>query len=714
MTSIRRNSFTYHKELFDNQYGNLSEFDCFLPIDTTIEKKKRIKSTTGKPNEEYYKWQFLSAIVNSGMYAKDYIGTEVYFPKGNKTSAPIKFDGAIFDDKNWFVHYCNWRKSNVSKQEELDWLRQHLIGVIEFKKEDAKDIETVYNQQLKPALKESERDFCLGILYDTERLYLFRKQGTKFIRLSDEYNQKGDKSSTKELSLHLPDPYRNIPNFDSLIDWTHPKEIDRSKRTINDLDIISGVQSRQINDAMSAILRTMDERGMVNQRGYEILVQILAMKIFDEKRNENIPSNYLKFFITNQEKSVNNLNDPQIQSFIERINELREDAEGVYFRILEEDPFNKKNENHISLLVQVVSQFQDYSFVLSHKTDLYQMVFHRFAAEFSKQQNAQFVTPLPIIDFLVNIVNPRNGESVIDPTVGIADFLSVSYVNSNSKLDDNNIFGIDIDPQMIMLATLNMLLNGDGNAKLKAQPGQGSIMYKYDNRGELIELVPQFNKNGDWDNRKDNRKLKKFDVVLTNPPFGEDRAWRPNPSTGEIDLAECYELWNIARPGDWIDKGLVFLENAYRILADNGRMGIVLSNSLASIERWQKAREWFMDSMRVVAIFDLPPNVFAETGVNTTLIIAYKPKQNELEKLKNDGYRIFFKDIKKIGYEIRTSKRVKKFEPEYKINFSTFDVEIDRDGNPILNEEFSDTVREFKDWCKTQELTLQDLFIKDK
>lgn len=714
MTSIRRNSFTYHKELFDNQYGNLSDFDCFLPIDTMIGKKTRIKSTSGKPNEEYYKWQFLSAIINSGMYAKDYIGTEVYFPKGNKTSAPIKFDGAIFDDKNWFDHYSNWRKSNVSKQEELDWLRQHLIGVIEFKKEDAKDIETVYNQQLKPAMKESERDFCLGILYDTERLYLFRKQGTKYIRLSDEYNQKGDKSSTKELSLHLPDPYRNIPNFDSLIDWIHPKEIDRSRRTINDLDIISGVQSRQINDAMSAILRTMDERGMVNQRGYEILVQILAMKIFDEKRNENIPSNYLKFFITNQEKSVNNINDPQIQSFIERINKLREDAEGVYFRILEEDPFNKKNNNHISLLVQVVNQFQDYSFVLSHKTDLYQMVFHRFAAEFSKQQNAQFVTPLPIIDFLVNIVNPRNGESVIDPTVGIADFLSVSYVNSDSKLDDNNIYGIDIDPQMIMLATLNMLLNGDGNAKLKAQPGQGSILYKYDNRGELIELVPQFNKNGDWDNRKDNRKLKKFDVVLTNPPFGEDRAWRPNPSMGEIDLAECYELWNIARPGDWIDKGLVFLENAYRILSDNGRMGIVLSNSLASIERWQKAREWFMDSMRVVAIFDLPPNVFAETGVNTTLIIAYKPKQNELEKLKKDGYRIFFKDIKKIGYEIRTSKRVKKFEPEYKINFSTFDVEIDRDGNPILNEEFSDIVKEFKDWCKTQEVTLQDLFIKDK
>jgi type I restriction enzyme M protein len=315
--------------------------------------------------------------------------------------------------------------------------------------------------------------------------------------------------------------------------------------------------------------------------------------------------------------------------------------------------------------------------------------------------------------YWVSIVNPRNGETVIDPTVGIADFLSVSYVNSDSKLDDNNIFGMEIDPQMIMLATLNMLLNGDGNAKLKSEPGHGSILHKFDHKGDLLELVPQHNKNGNWDNRKDNLKLKKFDVVLTNPPFGEDRAWRPK-TPSEKELAECYELWNIARTGDWMDKGLIFLENAYRILADNGRLGIVLSNSIASIDRWQKAREWIMENMRIVAIFDLPANVFAETGVNITLLVGYKPIPKELQKLKINGYKIFFKDIQKIGYEIRTTKRVKKFEPLYKINYTNFDVEIDREGKPILNEEFSSTICEFREWCKSQEKTLQDLFIKAK
>jgi len=702
--------FSTYKEKFDRLYGREESFDCFLPVNESLNSKTAIKNVTGKANEEYYKWQFLYALVHSGMYAKDFLGTEVYFPKGNKSSAPIKLDAAVFDDKEWFDYYKKWRRSH--DQSALDWLRKHLIAALEFKKEDGKNIEAVYNQQLKPAMKESERDFCLGILYDAEKLFLFRKHHNRFLRLNGEFNLKGEESTTKELSLHLPETYRNIPTFDELLDWIRPKVIDRSKRSIKDLDTVTGVQSRQINDAMSAVLRTMDEKGMVNQHGYEILVQIIALKIFDEKQNEKTPSKRLRLYITDEESGYANLNDPKIKSFLERVSKLRQQAEGTYHQVLRDNPIVETNASHVGVLVQVIKQFQDYSFVLSHKTDLYQLVFHRFATEFAKQQNAQFVTPLPLIDFLVNIVNPRNGETVVDPTVGIADFLSVSYVNSKSKLDDDNIYGMDVDPQMIMLATLNMLLNGDGNAKLKAQPGQGSILHKFDTASALLELIPHLNKNGSWDKRGDGKKLKKFDVVLTNPPFGEDRAWRPTPE--EIPLAECYELWNIAKSGDWIDKGLVFLENAYRVLDDNGRLGIVLSNSLASIDRWQTARNWLLEKMRVVAVFDLPANVFAETGVNTTLVVAYKPTTAELQKLKKNDYKIFFRDIQKVGYEIRTSKRVKLFETKYRINYKTFDIEIDDEGEAVVDEEFNLTVSEFREWCKGQEKTLQDLFIKSK
>jgi len=604
-----------------------------------------------------------------------------------------------------------------------------LIVVLEFKKEDNKNVADVWEKQLKAYLNESRRPFCLAVLYDTERLYLFRKHNNKFLRYSEEFNTKGEDSKTKELALHLPDPYLNLPSFDDLLEWTETQTVDRSKRAITDLDIISGVHSTQINDAMSSILRTMDKVGMVNQKGFEILIQILSLKIYDEKRNEKTPKRFLDFYITDEEKNFKTLADKSLQEFIKRINDLRDEASGTYYRILKDNPLNVKNENHIKVLIEVVYQFQDYSFVRSHKTDLYQLVFYKFATPFSKDQNAQFVTPLPLIDFLVNIVNPRNGETVIDPTVGIADFLSVSYVNSDSKLDDKNIYGMDIDEQMVMLATLNMLLNGDGNATIVAQAGYGSLLSKFDHTGNVIELQPTMNKNGNWDKRLDDKRLKKFDVVLTNPPFGEDRAFVPKDNK-DLEMIQCYELWQLysnkgeeqpqgkkgkaKKQANKIDLGVVFLENAYRILRENGRMGIVLSNSIASIDTHKIARRWLMDKMRIVAIFDLPANVFAETGVNISIIVAYKPNKKELEKLKKQNYQIFARDIQRIGYEVKTSKRVKFFSPIYKINYDNFETEIDSDGRAILDEEFTETIVDFKKWCLSQEEQLQDIFIKAK
>lgn len=60
-----------------------------------------------------------------------------------------------------------------------------------------KNIETIWNQQLKPALKESENDFCLGILYDTEKTLSFKKRQGKFLRLDESYNTKKEKAKLK-------------------------------------------------------------------------------------------------------------------------------------------------------------------------------------------------------------------------------------------------------------------------------------------------------------------------------------------------------------------------------------------------------------------------------------------------------------------------------------------------------------------------------------
>ena len=127
-------SFSQVKLEFDKKYSSALEFNNFLSEHLILNKKTALKKKNGSKNEQYYKWQLLYALVNSGMYAKDYIGTEVFFPKGNKNSAPIKFDCAIFDDVNWFEYYKSYHADK--SQESLDWLRKHIIAVVEIKKED--------------------------------------------------------------------------------------------------------------------------------------------------------------------------------------------------------------------------------------------------------------------------------------------------------------------------------------------------------------------------------------------------------------------------------------------------------------------------------------------------------------------------------------------------------------------------------------------------
>jgi type I restriction enzyme M protein len=154
-------TFTEAKQEFDSKYENVAEFDCFIQEHLTFNKKTNFKKKNGTKNEQYYKWQFLYSIIQSGLFAKDYIGTEVHFPKGNKSSAPLKLDGAIFDDITWFDKYKDYHENG--NNESLEWLREHLIVSLEFKKEDNKNITDVWDKQLKAYLNESRRPFCLAV-----------------------------------------------------------------------------------------------------------------------------------------------------------------------------------------------------------------------------------------------------------------------------------------------------------------------------------------------------------------------------------------------------------------------------------------------------------------------------------------------------------------------------------------------------------------------
>ncbi len=734
-------TFATAKIEFDTAHKNAKTAKCIVPVNGKSKSDASIRDVHGNPSEEYYKWQFIHSAIKSGFYSSDFIGVEVQFPKGN--SAVLRLDGAIFDNADWLDHYNDYWKDRHS--EDLDWLNAHLLAVIEFKKND-KEIEKVFSTQVKPAMKEKEPAdaYVLGIYYGADRLYLFQRRGGKFLRYDEGKNQKAEDSKVGDLSLHLPDAYGYLPSFDDLVKRVNrPASLDRSKRSIQDLDVITTIASVQIKTALSDVLRALDKVNLVDQRGYGIFLQTFALKVFDEKRNEKHPQRFLEFYVTDAEAGFHDLSDAPVKGFIKRIHALRDEAASEYQKIFALNVIDWRDPNDVRAVIAIANAFQDFSFVLSSKSDLYQLVFYNFANSFKRDEAAQFLTPLPVIDFIVRLVNPRDGETVFDPCCGIADFLSLSFVHALDKpdgwkLDDANVYGVDLDKNMVSLATLNMLLNGDGEAKLFARPDKGSILTKIADSSPpaLVDLIPSEHARGQWDNWPDKTQLKKFDVVLTNPPFGEDRAYRVKTDADRA-VIEMYETWHLSRQktdnedafgakhergkgkppsskgSDALDLGIVFLENAYRSLKDNGRFGIVLSNSIASINKWTRIREWLMDRVRIVALFDLPANVFAETGVNTSIIVAYKPAPKALKKLNEQGYSIFVRDIHRVGYEKRTSKRNVFFNPVYEIDETTFEISVDAGGNPVLDEEFTATRAEFCQWALGQEKTLQDLFLKE-
>jgi len=706
-------TFSESKLKFDQKFKAQSKLSrSMCTVDGKFVDSIPIKDAHGNPNEEYFKWQFIYSLIDSDLIQRDFIGTEIYFPKGNIGSAPIKIDAVVFSDTDWLDYYKRYREEK--DQDALAWLRKSAVFMIEFKRDgDVKKIEQIFNSQIKATLKESDCAKVLGAYYDKGRLYLFKKVGNEIFRLDNSKNYPNSQRILEQYQLEITDPYYLIPNHQQLLKVNADLvSADPSSRFIEDLDVIFTMNDESIRSSLANILRSLDAVSLFNEEGYHVLIQMLAVKIFDEKQAEQHGCK-IGFYILDSEHDFKKLTDTGIQKFIKRIDDIFQDARKFYKNILGENKINWKNIRQVRVAADIAYHFQRFSFVRSRKSDLYQLVFYNFATKFKKDENAQFLTPLPIINFLVNLVNPGRRETVCDPCCGIGDFLSISYVNSDGKLDDRNLYGFDNDYNMTVLAQLNMLLNGDGNACIKYMPQKGSIVHKLNVENEVVDLIDNLHHSGKWDAWPDDTKINKYDVVLTNPPFGKGRSLDLG-NAGDLAAAKFYETYDLyiaENPKAGLDLGVVFLENAVRILKENGRFGIVLSNSIASNKSFKFARDWLLQNTRIVAMIDLPENIFAETGVNTTIIIGYKPSQIELQNLKKNDYSIFSREVKNVGYEKKTSKRNVYFEVKYLLDEESFDTITNEHGESMINEDFSRITAEFKEWCLFQETQLKKIFL---
>ncbi|MCP3660107.1 MAG: N-6 DNA methylase [Bacteroidetes bacterium] len=704
----------YYLDEFDKKYSDLKEIDTNWYQDTlhvvSFNKKATTKDKNNNFSEEYLRARLVYALVNSGLYNKEYICVEFGFPKGNGGKS-LNPDIVVFKNKDWLNMYKEAKSSkNFSK------IRQNVLAIFETKKND-KTVEGAIENQLRSAMElNTSKDRIFGVYFDDKpEILIFKKIGnSEIVRFNEEraINQDGISGW-------------NLDNRDLLVDLPSQKDFTENNESISNLaklklSSLDAIDEANFSDIMNLIKRANDSI-RPDSPLRPLIVEFLTLKVFDEKTSKRNNS-YLQFYILPDEKMEDGT---FTKSFRERIKNLYENAKREYPNVLDREKrlFTYREDERLSptklsdekFLVAVIETFQQRAILKAKNESFNQIIFNNFGDEKQKADKGQFFTPIPVVKNIIKMLNPQKGEELCDPCCGICDFPAMSFRHSHRDDPEyppnaNNFYGFDLESSNLKLAELNLVLNGDGGAILEHM---NSLSQKFLADNTVLKEGDFTTNNYDpitWNHtRNPNKDLKKFKIIATNPPFGKGRDLKTG-AKGKWDLPKetvvLYETWKEKTPNkvpNSMDMGVLFLENAYKSLEDGGRMGIVLSNSIASIKEWENVRKWFLERMRLVAVFDLPSNTFGETGVATTILIAYKPKKSEKQLLEND-YEVFVKEIKNIGYEVTTVKRSIHFEPQYIINEETFEKE------DKLLEDFTGMQKGFKEFLKRQEEEIKEAF----
>jgi type I restriction enzyme M protein len=240
--------------------------------------------------------------------------------------------------------------------------------------------------------------------------------------------------------------------------------------------------------------------------------------------------------------------------------------------------------------------------------DAYEYLIAQFADDAGKK-GGEFYTPHQIVELLVEILQPQEGQSIYDPACGSGGILvtAAQYIKKQGQ-DAQKVFlyGQESVYATFILAKMNMILHGFNDAKVE--------------RGDTF-MEPKHLVNGG---------LMKFDNIMANPPWNLDD-WMHSTQTvnGKKKKTEIEDPFNrlvYGRPpastADW-----AWIQHMYASLTPNGRIGVVMDNGVlfrGSSEA--KVRQAFLELDVVDAVIGLPGNLFANTGSPGCILIIDKNK----------------------------------------------------------------------------------------
>lgn len=257
----------------------------------------------------------------------------------------------------------------------------------------------------------------------------------------------------------------------------------------------------------------------------------------------------------------------------------------------------------------------------------------------------QFRTPRHVIRTIVEMIDPKVGETIYDPAAGTAGFLVAAYnhirlTNSSpsaittteldgkaqrrglgdklsaaqvSALNSATFFGNDVDPKMVRLATMNLTLRGLPDVRIQLR----NVLTTTQDAERKAELgLPADG----------------FHVILANPPF-----------SGRVDRDRIVEDVKV---GTTTATELLFLKYMMDSLRPGGRCGVIVPEGVlfGSTGAHKELRRQLIENNRVEAVLSLPGGVFQPySGVKTSVLFFRKGGSTERVQFlhaDDDGYKL--------------------------------------------------------------------------
>ena len=365
------------------------------------------------------------------------------------------------------------------------------------------------------------------------------------------------------------------------------------------------------------------------------LCKLIFVKISDEQKPRRKGEPY-QFQIKTHEPS---------SKLAERINALYNEQKA-------KDPevFTESIKVDDRVLRTVVSHLEAINL---NKTDLdvKGVAFEQFMDGFFKGDFGQYFTPRPIIEFCVNMMKPKQDWNVLDPSCGSGGFLlhaldymrkqagdyfdkttqPVEYFSYWHDFAAKHLYGIEINDEIARVAKMNMIVHDDGHTNVISHDALESIDKMHDhNKGFAAD---------------------RFDLILTNPPFGSTINLAEKPYLSTFELGYAQDSKGRKKPRKNQSSEVLFIERIWQFLKPGtGKAAIVLPDGILTNSSMQYVRDFILQKFQLLAVVSLPQCAFAHFGAGVKASVIFVRKRNENEK-PDENEAIFMAAPELIGYD---------------------------------------------------------------